>query len=136
MSRNIPNNKSMYAKALRDATGVSRDTLRHYVAIGLLTPTRDPKNDYLVYSDEDHRTLDFVLRAKNLGFTLEEIKRISKRLSTAECPHQSILPSLRNNLAVVHDKIADLQVIEQHLQDLITDFTDRDCHTRPTKFNL
>jgi len=126
----------MYSKEIREKTGVSRDTLRHYVDIGLLTPERNHHNDYLVYSDKDFETLSFVLRAKNLGFSLEEIRDIEKKVSLATCPHRSILPALQKNLSSVHQKISDLKTIEKHLKSLITDFEKRNCEKKPTEFEI
>lgn len=126
----------MYSKELREKTGVSRDTLRHYVDIGLLTPIRDNHNNYLIYSKEDFKILSFVLRAKNLGFSLEEIKEIEKRISSSTCQHKSILPYLQKNLSVVQQKIIDLKLIEKHLEKIINDFKKRNCVRKPTKFEL
>ncbi len=126
----------MYSKEIRDKTGVSRDTLRHYVNIGLLYPTRNDNNNYMIYSDQDFKTLLFILRAKNLGFSLEEIKEIEKRISSTTCPHQSILPDLQKNLKSVLQKIEDLTEIKKHLQKLINDFGKRDCEKKPTKFEI
>lgn len=126
----------MYSKELRTKTGVSRDTLRHYVSIGLLRPTRNAANDYLVYDQKDLETLSFIVRAKNLGFSLEEIKKIEKRISHATCPHRSILPALQKNLVSVAQKIKDLKVIEQHLNSLVQDFERRDCSQSPTHFEI
>ncbi len=95
----------MYSKEIREKTGVSRDTLRHYVEIELLKPERDERNDYLIYSKKDLETLSFILRAKNIGFSLEEIREIEDKISEATCPHQSILPDLYKKLDSVKEKL-------------------------------
>ncbi len=126
----------MYSKEIREKTGVSRDTLRHYVEIGLLNPERDTKNDYLIYDQKDFETLSFILRAKKLGFSLEEIREIEERISEATCPHQSILPDLYKKLDSVHEKIKDLKLIEKRFKNIILDFEKKNCEDNPSEFEL
>lgn len=132
----IKQNTSMYSKEIREKTGVSRDTLRHYVEIGLLKPDKDPKNEYLIYSEKDLETLNFILQAKNLGFSLEEIGDIENKISEAICPHQSILPDLYKKLDSVQEKIKTLKIIEKHFKKIITDFKKKDCRKEPSKLEL
>jgi len=126
----------MYAKEIREKTGISRDTLRHYVQMQLLVPKKDPKNGYLSYNKKDLETLFFILRAKNLGFSLEEIRMIEQRIVQAPCPHQSILPDLHKNLLSVEEKIRDLKVIQNSLQTIIQTFERKNCAKKPSSFVL
>jgi MerR family transcriptional regulator, copper efflux regulator len=57
------------------ATGISRDTLRYYEKIGLLTPPTREANSYRCYGKAQTQELNFIERGKALGFTLLEIKR-------------------------------------------------------------
>jgi len=54
--------------------GLNARTLRYYESISL-PPTR-MEVGYHLYSDEDERRLKFVLRAKRVGLSLDEIRRI------------------------------------------------------------
>lgn len=126
----------MYNKEIRKKTGVSRDTLRHYVEIGLLNPQRDENNGYLIYSEKDLETLSFILKAKNLGFSLEEIREIEDKIEEATCPHQSILPNLYKKLDSVKEKIRDLKSIEKYLKNVVSDFENKDCRKKPSDFEL
>ncbi len=56
---------------------VSVRMLRHYDAIGLLTPaTVDPATGYRSYRAEQLRRLNRVIAIKDLGFTLDQVARI------------------------------------------------------------
>ncbi|AKU15440.1 MerR family transcriptional regulator [Luteipulveratus mongoliensis] len=56
---------------------VSARMLRHYDAIGLLQPAEvDPHNGYRRYSTRQLRRLNRVLALKDLGFSLEEVRRL------------------------------------------------------------
>lgn len=55
-------------------TGVSVRTLHHYDKIGLLSPGRNPDNDYREYTESDLDMLQQILFFKACGFSLAEIK--------------------------------------------------------------
>lgn len=59
---------------IAEMTGVNLDTLRYYEKKGLILPQR-ASNGYRVYSEEVLDRLSFIRRAKEAGFTLEEIKQ-------------------------------------------------------------
>jgi MerR family Zn(II)-responsive transcriptional regulator of zntA len=56
--------------------GVSTDTLRYYEKHGLLTPSSRSESGYRVYTDTDIKQMSFILRAKNVGFSLSEINEL------------------------------------------------------------
>lgn len=55
-------------------TGLSIDTLRYYEKEGLLTPRRD-FNERRFYGENDIRWVEFIMRLKETGMPLKEIKR-------------------------------------------------------------
>jgi DNA-binding transcriptional MerR regulator len=58
-------------------TRVTIDALRHYDALGLLTPAKvDPFTGYRYYSARQLMSLHRILALKEVGFSLEEIARI------------------------------------------------------------
>lgn len=57
------------------ASGVSAKMIRHYEEIGLLSPVR-LANGYRDYAARDVQVLRFIRTARNLGFGLEEIRRL------------------------------------------------------------
>jgi DNA-binding transcriptional MerR regulator len=56
-------------------SGVSIRALHHYDAIGLLGPTGRTEAGYRLYTDADLLRLQQILIGRELGFSLEEIKR-------------------------------------------------------------
>ena len=56
--------------------GISTDTLRYYEKHKLLMPSRRTSAGYRVYSYSQLRQMRFILRAKNVGFSLAEIKEL------------------------------------------------------------
>ena len=57
-------------------SGVPIDTVRHYEKIGLLRPSTRLASGYRRYGDAEQKRLRFIRRAKDLGFTLDEIRSL------------------------------------------------------------
>ncbi|MFT3983728.1 MAG: MerR family transcriptional regulator [Lachnospiraceae bacterium] len=66
----------MNAKEVAKITGVSVRALHHYDTISILSPSRNPKNGYREYSDEDMDRLQQILFFKECGFSLVQIKEL------------------------------------------------------------
>ena len=58
------------------ASGVSTKMIRYYEQIGLIKPAHRTHSDYRTYTDNDIHTLRFVRRARDLGFTVEQMKTL------------------------------------------------------------
>jgi DNA-binding transcriptional MerR regulator len=55
---------------------VSPDTVRYYTRVGIIKPKRNRNNGFKEYDEQDQRRLRFVITARQLGFTVEDIKQI------------------------------------------------------------
>jgi len=62
-------------KVARNA-GLGIETIRFYEREGLIDPPHRTEANYRVYPQQDIIRLRFIKRAKNLGFTLKEIKEL------------------------------------------------------------
>lgn len=62
--------------AASKASGVSQRMIRHYEAIGLITPPARRDSGYRDYSDADVHRLRFIANARDLGFPIEEIRAL------------------------------------------------------------
>jgi Cu(I)-responsive transcriptional regulator len=59
-----------------EASGVSSKMIRYYESIGLVPKTVRTEAGYRVYSQNDVNTLAFVRRARDLGFSVEQIAEL------------------------------------------------------------
>ena len=59
---------------LEELLGVPRSAIRYFEKQGLISPVRNPDNDYREYSDEDVRRLKMILVLRKLGFSVSEIE--------------------------------------------------------------
>lgn len=78
----------MRVNQLAKELGVSADTVRYYSRIGFLAPTKNPANGYKEYGKEDIQRLRFILSARQLGFSVEDIGQILAETSKGRtgCP--------------------------------------------------
>jgi Cu(I)-responsive transcriptional regulator len=57
-------------------SGVSAKMIRHYESIGLIRPADRTFSNYRLYTTADVHALQFVRRARDLGFSIPEIKEL------------------------------------------------------------
>lgn len=92
-------------------TGYSKDTIRYYEKIGLITTGmyRRHENGYKDYPEALVALLDMVTLAKQHGFTLPEMKNYLNRRAGAGLDCRLIAPMLLQKLAEVEQQIEALQ---------------------------
>ena len=96
---------------LAKESNVRTDTIRYYEQLGIINPEGRSNAGYRLYGPESIRTIKFIRRAKNLGFTLAEIKVLLslKASQTATC---------RDMLERTEAKIVEAKENMRHLNDM------------------
>lgn len=104
---------------LAEAAGVNVETIRYYERRGLIDRPASA-GGFREYPDGHVERLRFIRRAKDLGFTLEEIRQLLA-LSEGECGDRREVKALATErAAAVRARIDDLLRVEQSLKKLIT----------------
>lgn len=99
--------------------GSNVETLRYYEKIKIMPKPKRKESRYRFYDELDLKRLQFIKRAKELGFTLKEIKELLnlKIESTATCGDVKHLAE--NKLKDIEERIKDLRNIKSVLAKLI-----------------
>lgn len=97
---------------------LSRDTIRFYEKLNLIQPLIR-NNGYKDYSQQDLQQLQLIQVAKNLGFTLTEIKQIIDLVNISDIPVDQFQTILQDKLSMIQDKIFQLKNIQHLLESLI-----------------
>lgn len=102
---------------LATAAGVGIDTVRFYERRGLLPAPRRTASGYRLYDADSISRIRFVRRAKDLGFTLDEIRNLLKLQDNAG-PKSEVKAITRLKLDQIDNKIADLTRMRTVLEKL------------------
>lgn len=99
----------MQIGALCQSTGLSKDTIRFYEKIGLLGEIKRKANGYKDYSPSHVEQLTLLKHAKELGFTLNEIKELAGLFFAKDLPLTAMNDYLKKKEQEIDEKIAKLQ---------------------------
>jgi MerR family transcriptional regulator, Zn(II)-responsive regulator of zntA len=104
--------------ALAAELGVSAKTIRYYGQIGLLPAPRRTAAGYRVYGVQEHDRLRFILKAKAVGLSLDEIGVVLgvRRAGQQPCTH--VLALLDDKLRAVDEQLRALSDYRQELLDI------------------
>ncbi|GHE92522.1 MerR family transcriptional regulator [Thalassotalea profundi] len=94
--------------------GINIETVRFYERKGLIVQPLKPDSGYRIYDNTHVNQLKFILKAKALGFTLDEIASLMSLSGSCADVESMGLQKLR----LIRKKIADLQRLEQVIQDM------------------
>lgn len=104
---------------LASATGTKVETIRYYEQIGLLpTPARSAGN-YRTYEDEHLRRLSFIRRARDLGFSIEQVRELMGLADRREQSCMAVDVIANRHRDAITRKIADLTALAGELDTLI-----------------
>ncbi len=95
------------------------DAIRHYVRIGLLTPSRNPDNGYRLFNDDDIKKVKFIRQAKGLGFTLREIETIFDHTNTGQSPCPAVRDMIRQRINENRSRLAELNRLQQRMDSAL-----------------
>ncbi len=114
---------------LARGVGCRVETIRYYERRGLIMPVSRTPSGYRLYNEDSLRRLSFIRHAKELGFTLEEIRELLRLRVDSSTVCERVKERTEAKLHSVERKIESLLSIRRILKDLL-----RACTTRsPTE---
>jgi len=111
--------KPLNIGALARATGTKVETIRWYERVGLLPAPARSAGNYRTYGEAHLGRLSFIRRARDLGFSLEQIRALLDLAEDRERSCDAVDVIAREHLDEVDRKIADLQALRRELDSLI-----------------
>jgi len=123
--------KNLLRGGLAQATGCNLETVRYYENIGVMpNPPRTAKG-FRVYDEGHVRRLRFVMRMRELGFTLEEVRGYLTLVDGNTQTCAEVLERTQSHISEVRAKIADLQGIEKVLVETAEQCSGKDVPDCP-----
>jgi len=109
---------SMSIGELGRATGTNVETVRYYERIGLLPKPPRSGGNYRIYGAAARDRLGFIRRARELGFSIEEIRALLGLADRPDRPCAEVDALATRHLAEVEARIADLERLRDTLRHL------------------
>lgn len=106
----------MKAKQLAARHEIKVDTVRYYTRIGLLTPSVDANNGYKMYSSSDEKRLEFIIQAKSLGFSLQDIETFIHESQLGHSPCPTVREIMKQRISETQQKIMTMQATCNKMQ--------------------
>ena len=119
-------------------TGCNIETIRYYEKVGIIpNPERTPAG-YRVYDEEHIKRLQFILRAKELGFSAERIRELLNLSDEAAHTRAEVKSLTEQHIREVSHKIRDLKKLKKRLDEISShcDGSNRSAKTCPILISL
>jgi Cu(I)-responsive transcriptional regulator len=100
------------------ASGVNAKLIRHYEAIGIIPKPARSDSGYRIYSETDVNILTFVKRARSLGFSMKEIKKLVSLWRNKSRASSEVKALALKHVKELEQKIAELEAITKTLRHL------------------
>lgn len=113
----------LHISDLARQVGVAPSMVRYYEEIGLLPPAARNEIGHRVYNQTDVERLRFIQRAKELDFSLEEIREILGLRERGEAPCAYVINQIGIKIGEVERKMATLTRLKSELVQLQAEAT-------------
>ena len=104
---------------LGKATNTKVETIRYYERIGLLAKPDRTGGNYRAYGQDALARLSFIRRARDLGFSLDQVRELLTLASQDQRDCGSVDAIANSHLAEIDRKLADLASLRDMLSHLI-----------------
>jgi MerR family copper efflux transcriptional regulator len=100
------------------SSGVSAKTIRYYETAGLIATANRSAGGYRVYTQADVFTLRFIKRARELGFSIERIRRLLDLWQDKSRASRDVKRLALDHIAEIRAKVAAMTSMRDAVQEL------------------
>ena|SRR6516225_11952269 len=100
------------------ASGMSAKTIRYYEAAGLIATAERTGGGYRVYTQADVHVLRFIKRARDLGFSIDRIRRLLDLWRDKSRASRDVKRLALDHIADIVAKIAAMSAVRDTVQEL------------------
>ncbi|MBV5339243.1 MAG: MerR family transcriptional regulator [Deltaproteobacteria bacterium] len=115
----LSNEEHMQISDLAETLGITTRTIRLYEKMGLVEPPKRTEGKVRYYEKGDIKRFKFVLKVKELGLSLEEMKELADLFDKEQKVPKKIMPRLiellGTHLNSIKQKVATLQSLERDI---------------------
>lgn len=109
----------MTVREVSEQANVVPEVVRYYSRIGLIKPQKNRKNGYKLYDQEDVARLVFIRKAKQLGYTLKEIKKILAHSTTGTSPCPMVRRIIENRIDENRRRLDDMLALQIRMEKAV-----------------
>lgn len=120
----------MLINELSKKTGFSIHTIRYYENLGLIQGFSDESiksNNYKNYDESAVERLGIILEAKEVGFTLAEIRKLLSAWFDEENSKTETIKLFQSKIVEIDRKIKQFKQIKKRLETVCTDLEKGNC---------
>jgi DNA-binding transcriptional MerR regulator len=107
--------KPLRIGALARQTGTNAPTIRYYEEIGLLPSAGRQAGNQRVYGEADVKSLTFIRRCREFGFSIEQVRALLALLQNPASPCSDARDLAAAHLVSVRAKLAELKALERSI---------------------
>lgn len=93
--------------------------VRYYTRIGLIQPAGEQENGYRLFESKDAARLRFIRMAKQLGFTLNEIKQITQHADSGESPCDDVRKIIQHRIRENRARIEEMLKLQDRMEQAL-----------------
>ncbi len=116
---------------LAKRSGCNIETIRYYEKIGLMPEPPRSASGYRQYDENHERRLLFVMRGRELGFTIADLTSLLDLVDRRAVSCGEVEKLARSHLRSVQEKISDLKRMESTLSDTVRSCSGQDVPDCP-----
>lgn len=114
--------KKVLIKDISKELNLNPKTIRFYEEIGIIPKAKRNESNYRVYTAKDVERIAFVKKARLLGFSIEDIKKIIEIRETGNYPCCTVINILEKQEKELEKRIEEMIEFKTKLTDITKTF--------------